>query len=193
MKLQTGKITGRHAVIVGVLLVALYFVFPSSPSANSTPKSDTVPNGSQSAEASPTAASPGAATGSNQPPQRPDMPVQELNLIVERLPAVSDEELQKMISASPFFTAAAVVSEPENAVTDVDVAMPAIPAPAPAGSAPIEQLAADANLNLLYSSSKGTKAAVINNEIVHPGATTKNGLTVDTIRIDGLDVSLSTK
>jgi hypothetical protein len=186
MKIQKGKISPKHVVLIGVLVVALYAVFPSS----EAPKTESAPADATSAAVAPAAAqnpeskaSVPAAAASPEPAKEVVRNYQSADLPLSPL---TDEQFGDLLAANPFFTPPSDLnggaeSDPDADLDGTAAAERIVP--------PIEQLAGAATVSLLYSSSRGTKAAVVDGEIVRPGQATTSGLRIEAIDSSGVNAS----
>ncbi len=193
MKIQAGKLTPRHGVLIGVLIVTLYFVFPDDSKSNGSVStgeqasqngSDSPPDSSRPATKSSETAKATASIGSAEAISL------SLQQTTEPLIALTEAQLQEVIAANPFFTSAffALESPDDDAqatTAEIDSSGELRPEAIPL----VEQLASAATVSLLYSSSRGSSVAVVNGQVIRPGESTTSGLRVESIDPRGIDVS----
>ncbi len=187
MKLKTGKLTPSHAVAICGLAGLFYLVMPGGRTADKSTTDVEQASDSQPASAAPEPVAPAETIDQSQPVQKPA--ATELISAVKPLPDVGEAELMAIISANPFYVAAEVIP------VELPPEIPQMPevsivAPVPAGPSRMEEIVGSSKLNLIYSSSRGTRAAILNDEVVRSGGKTNSGLTVMSIRSDGIEVSL---
>ncbi len=188
MKIQKGKLSTSNAVVIGVLVVLLYLVMPTNSRKNSS-RTSTAESPEIAAPQSPTTAPEPA------PANRPE----ELAAISGTMTAVSNDasqesirrpvpevdehQLQVLVTENPFRTSAAMnaldsKSEDASASMTENTESSSIP------SAPVEQQ--PANISLIYTSSRGTKAAILNDQIVYPGSMTSGNTRVLSVHPKGI-------
>jgi hypothetical protein len=190
MKIQKGNLSTSNAVVIGVLIVVLYFVIPTE-SQKKRQNSGSVPEttaqmsekpGQVPADATPQQQSSGATSDTSQAVLT-DKPA-EMNLrIIEE---IDDDLLAVLLSRNPFWTTAiakdagAVPEETQATTTEVlDVLQDTLEA---------REHVSSAEISLIYSSSTGRKAAIVNDEIVYPGSRIAGDYLVETVRADGLEL-----
>jgi len=186
VKIQKGKLSNSNVVVIGVLVVLLYLVMPTDsgnkPSRMNTTESIEVtalqspPSVSEPTPAAPPE-DPAAMTGaSKEAPQQ---------LTMRPILEIDEHRLQVLLSENPFRTSA-VVNAPDSRSPDVSESMAGIAESSASTSAPAEQQ--PARISLIYSSSRGTKAAILNDQIVYPGSRTLDNVRVLSVHPRGIEV-----
>ncbi|MFO0975256.1 MAG: hypothetical protein U0996_02600 [Planctomycetaceae bacterium] len=204
IKFQLGGVSGKQAGAVVVLLGMLWAVFPSSksePSKNEATASDVAGENSDSANvqqaASSDAGGPSSAVASDASAgsggaaslalEKSGTAMPTAVLIGKPYEMLDKADVDALASISPFSTTAVDVAiRKKDTVADAATEE----APEEKRRRMLQGKAAGANVSLVYSSSRGTRAAVINREILKPGMTTSDGLEIHSVEIDGVGVRL---
>jgi hypothetical protein len=203
IKFQIGRVNPKQAVAVLMLTVTLWAVFPSKDPAKDSKKQQTsaeaTQNGGETAEgvltgsgeaaaASSVVNSPGeAASTSGESPMRAGLPMTQPGRPYEPL---NDADIRELAAINPFMTTAVEIAE--QAREGRSVAKNEEP-PEQIHRRILQGKAAGASVSLVYSSSRGTSATVINREILKPGMTTSDGLEVHEVGDSGVRVRLSSE
>ena len=193
MKIQKGKLSTSNAVVIGVLLVLLYLVMPT----NSRKKSSAI-SAAESAEiatpqAPPTVIEPvpvthpeestsisgKIATASNDASQES---------LIRPVPEINEHQLQVLVTENPFLTRAAM-NALDSKSQDASASITENTESSSTASAPVEQQ--PARISLIYTSSRGTEAAILNDEIVYPGSRTSGNARVLSVHPDGIALQSS--
>lgn len=202
IKFQLGSVSGKQAAACVTLAGLLYLVFPASKPApakvpdapagsvaeNDEPKPDAQPVNTEQANS---ALTPGIESStSNAIPvrlenQRASIPASML--VGKPYEHLEASDVDVLAAISPFRTPAIDVAIQRNAST---VNEATTEPPEERQRRILQGMAAGANVSLVYSSSRGTRATVINREILKPGMTTASGLEVQTIHDEGVRVRL---
>lgn len=188
MKIQKGKLSTSNAVVIGVLVVLLYLVMPTNSRKKSsatitaesaeiaTPQSPTtviepapVTRMEESASISGTI----AAAGNDASQESLIRPVPEIN----------EQQLQVLVTENPFLTSAAM-NALDSKSQDASASMTENTESSATASAPIEQQ--PARISLIYTSSRGTEAAILNDQIVYPGSMTSGNARVLSVHPEGI-------
>lgn len=202
IKFQLGSVSGKQAAAVTGLVCLLWMVFPGSKSEptkdraassgssveTGEPSTNPEPVTAEQANAS-TVSNSTSGTGDALPVRLEDQrtPIPASRHIGKPYEPLAESDVEYLASASPFKTAAIDAallkkSTGENETT----AEP----PADRHRRILQGKAAGANVSLVYSSSHGTRATVINREILKPGMTTSSGLEVHGVHDEGVRVRL---
>ena len=192
MKIKTGRFTKKHAVLIGVLLIALYAVFPASsaPSGSQSDGNSASHDSMNAPEAAHSAPQPANAPDAGSAVDSAETVSQRLQPLADRLAALTDGQLQELISTNPFFTVVSAAdastdsSNPATGTTESETSVISETAVRPL----VEDLAGAATVSLLYSSSRGTSATIVDGQVLRPGEATISGLRVKAIDDRGIDV-----
>lgn len=188
MKIQKGKLSTSNVVVIGVLLVLLYLVMPTdsrkkSSAANTTESAEVAAQQSPPSVIEPTPATrlenPAASSsavaeaGNDAPHQLAMRPILEID----------EHRLQVLMTENPFRTSA-VLDASDSRSRDASDSPPEITESASSPSAPVELQ--PARISLIYTSSRGTEAAILNDQIVYPGSRTMDNARVLSVHPGGI-------
>ena len=195
MKIQKGKLSTSNAVVIGVLVIVLYFVLPTSSKKEkrntaSTPPAETTLVQPEAEPAPPDTMVQNEISGStagSAPTADSDTP-SEVNL--RAIEEIDEERLAALSESNPFWTTAIAKNArtlPEEAqaptVEATDDLQETLKANEPLKTAKV---------SLIYSSSTGCTAAILNNEIVYPGSQISEKYFVETVQPHGLGLRTGT-
>ncbi|MFO0999007.1 MAG: hypothetical protein U0936_01605 [Planctomycetaceae bacterium] len=193
MKIQKGNLSASNAAVIGVLVVVLLLVMP----ARSVKKSSTETNSSSSGSAdtqqdslaSPSIAPAADGAEPGNPEVRSTADSSSLSgalLPLRPLAEICDEDLKLLSEQNPFFTKAIIAQTQKSRVNDAVVTT----TPEVMISPPLlETLANSSKISLVYESTTGNRAAVLNDKVVYPGMVVDGDLTVQSISRQGLQLS----
>lgn len=192
IKFQIGRVNPKQAVAVLALAGTLWAVFPSNGPQKDSKKQQTsteaAQNGSEPAAVDAGGNSESAmAPTSGESPLRASLPMTQPGRPYEPM---NDADIRELVAINPFMTTAVELSgRGSEGRADSKNAEP----PEETRRRILQGKAADASVSLVYSSSRGTSAAVINREILKPGMTTSDGLEVHEVGDQGVRVRLSSE
>lgn len=196
MTFQKGKLNTSNALVIGVLVAVLYFVMPrGSEKTSATTTDEPVAEANPVASVSTSApersnALPNKETKSSNPGDSTNgVSPEAANSRVQPLTEIDQEKLLEIVGKSPFCTTAAQ-SRSGNS-TETEPPETAAVEPAPDQNARATALLRNSTVRLLYSSSTGRQAAVLNDEIVYRGSSVSDRLTVESIHTDGVRIRSS--
>lgn len=186
MKIQKGNLSTSNAVVIGVLVVVLYFVIPTGSQKN---RQISGPAPEQSTQMPGESEAPAEATVQQKPrgstsdlskailtDKSPEIPLRAIEEIDEDLLAV-------LSNRNPFRTtviakvAGPVPEDTQAATASRDILQDTLEA---------QKHVRSAKISLIYSSSTGQRAAIVNDEIVYPGSRISGHYLVETVQPDGL-------
>ena len=195
MKIQKGKLSTSNAVVIGVLVIVLYFVLPSGSQKErlntaSTPPAETTQPQPQSKPAQPDTTvqnnSSGTTSGTSSAVVT-DTP-SEVNL--RAIEEIDEEQLASLSDGNPFWTTAIAKDArtlPEEAQATTIEATDALQ-----DTLRAHQQLKTSRISLIYSSSTGRKAAILNDEVVYPGSRISGEYLVETVHPHGLGLRTGT-
>ena len=185
MKMTKSKLTPTHAAAIAGLGAVLYFVFPSGP--KTEPVADAPASSPDAAATSSTVTQPSSTATATKAESLPvaAAPKDEELLAVNRpLPTVGEDLLASIVADDLFASLAAIddvkVEDGERVVATEVPAEPVVP--------PLVTRAAGSKISVLYSSSRGSKFAVVDGAVVKPGDVTESGLQIEGISNHGVEV-----
>ncbi len=189
MKIQKGKVSTFNAAVIGVLLVVFYLVMPGGSVKNPTSQADpsatdSTANTLPAAKTTTNAVSGTAATE--------NITATDINPVNNELPAIkaivdiSDEDLTLLKEQNPFFTKVIIAG-----TEDSHEAGNVLAETAPASVTPdlAEELVSISKVSLIYESTTGQRAAVLNSKVVYPGTVIEGDITVESISQKGVQLS----
>ena len=194
MKIQKGKLSTSNVVVIGILVIVLYFVIPTGSqkkeqNSGSAPEQTTqTPEKSEAAPADATVKQESSGSTSGESPALlPDKPAEAKLRTIEEI----DEDLLVVLSGrNPFWTTAiakdtlTLSEETQAKATEVrDNLQDTLEA---------QEQVRSARVSLIYSSSTGRKAAIVNDEVVYPGSRISGHYLVETVHANGLGVRTET-
>lgn len=191
MKIQKGKLSTSNAVVIGVLIVVLYLVMPAG-SQKKQPKSESVstqeptqslPQTKAAQEDSTQQNSNIGTTSESGPVSIADSP-SKVNL--RAIEEIDDDVLTALSGRNPFLTAV-IAKDARVSPDETQAAVPEVRDSLQDRFAAHEQLKSS-KISLIYSSSTGKKAAVLNDEIVYPGSHVAENFRVVTVGPNGLEL-----
>lgn len=190
MKIQKGKLSTSNVVVIGVLVVLLYLVMPTdsrkkSSGGNTTESVEVAGPQSQPTEIESAAAIHSdelTAISGNISATSKDAAKE---LAIRPLPEIDEPRLQILVSENPFCTSA-VMNAPESRSAEASESSTEITESSSSISAPVEQQ--PARISLIYTSSRGTKAAILNDQIVYPGSRTVDNARVVSVHPQGIAI-----
>jgi hypothetical protein len=190
VKIQKGKLSTSNVVVIGVLVVLLYLVMPADSSNKSSGRNTTESAEVAGPQSPPTVIEPAPATRSEELTAiSGNMSATSKDaaqvLAIRPLLEIDEHRLQVLMSENPFCTSA-VVNAPESRSADASESTTEITESSSSTSAPVEQQ--PARISLIYTSSRGTKAAILNDQIVYPGSRTADNARVVSVHPQGIEV-----
>lgn len=188
MKIQKGKLSTSNVVVIGVLLVLLYLVMPTdsrkkSSGANTTEGAEVAAQQSPASVIEPTPATRPenpAASSSTVAEASIDTPQQ---LAMRPILEIDEHRLQVLMTENPFRTSA-VLDASDSRSRDASESTTEIAESASSPSAPVELQ--PTKISLIYTSSRGTEAAILNDQIVYPGSRTMDNARVLSVHPGGV-------
>lgn len=203
IKFQIGRVNPKQAVAVLVLAGTLWAVFPSSSPEKDSKRSQTSPetvqNGGEQAmvdsamDEESTAAANGVNSAgettlmSGESPMRTGLPKTQPGRPYEPL---DEADIRELVAINPFMTTAVEMAGHESVTQSGSKnAEP----PEEIQRRVLQRKAESASVSLVYFSSRGTSATVINREILKPGMTTSDGLELHEVGDKGVRVRLSSE
>jgi hypothetical protein len=194
MKIQKGKLSTSNAVVIGILVVVLYFVMPTGSqkkrqNSGSAPEQTTqTPAKSEAVPANATVQQKSGGSASDETPALlTDKPAEVKLRTIEE---IDEEQLEVLSGRNPFWTTAIardarnLPDEAQSRVTEVrDNLQDTLEA---------QEQVRSARISLIYSSSTGRKAAIVNNEVVYPGSRISGRYLVETVNPNGLGLRAGT-
>lgn len=192
MKIQKGKVSTSNGVMIAVLVIVFYLVMPggsdkkTTSSADQTPEASTSANPSNSSPASDTNSSLKAGEATAQGLLTDTKPVPTAPPTLRALPGINADDLEALKGQNPFFTTI-IVAEKETShvaeqVSSETAAVSIAPIP------PTDAIIAS-KISLIYESTTGQQAAVLNRKIVYPGTLINDDNMVQSISRHGIQLS----
>lgn len=188
MKIQKGKLSTSNAVVIGFLVVLLYLVMPT----NSRKKSSAISTAESAEIAAPqsptTVIEPAPVTRMEESASISGTIAAAGNdasqeSIIRPVPEINEQQLQVLVTENPFLTSAAM-NALDSKSQDASASMTENTESSSTASAPVEQQ--PARISLIYTSSRGTEAAILNDQIVYPGSMTSGNARVLSVHPEGI-------
>ena len=189
MKIQMGKLSTSNAVVIGVLVAVLYFVIPTGSQkkrqiSELAPEQTTQASGKSEAPTDTTVQQ--KTTGSTSDTRRAILSDKLAEINLRAIEEIDENLLAVLSGRDPFRTTAitkdagTVPEETQAADTEVrDILRDTLEA---------QKHVRSAKISLIYSSSTGKKAAIVNDEIVYPGSRISGHYLVETVQPNGLEL-----
>ena len=188
MKIQKGKLSTSNAVVIGFLVVLLYLVMPT----NSRKKSSAISTAESAEIAAPqtptTVIEPAPVTRMEESASISGTIAAAGNdasqeSLIRPVPEINEQQLQVLVTENPFLTSAAM-NALDSKSQDASASMTENTESSSTASAPVEQQ--PARISLIYTSSRGTEAAILNDQIVYPGSMTSGNARVLSVHPEGI-------
>lgn len=188
MKIQKGKLSTSNAVVIGVLVVLLYLVMPT----NSRKKSSAISTAESAEIAAPqsptTVIEPAPVTRMEESASISGTIAAAGNdasqeSLIRPVPEINEQQLQVLVTENPFLTSAAM-NALDSKSQDASASMTENTESSSTASAPVEQQ--PARISLIYTSSRGTEAAILNDQIVYRGSMTSGNARVLSVHPEGI-------
>lgn len=195
MKIQKGKLSTSNAVVIGVLVIVLYFVIPTS--SQKKRQNSELASAEESTQSQPKAdlaledATAQNKTGGSTSDTNLAVITETPSEVKLRTIGEIDEGLLAALSShNPFWTtviaknARSLPEETQPTTAEVGTAQQEAPA--------AQEQVGSSGISLIYSSSTGQRAAVLNDEIVYPGSRISGKYRVVTVHPNGLGLRKET-
>jgi hypothetical protein len=190
MKIQKGKLSTSNAVVIGVLVVVLYLVIPTvsqkkrQNSGSAPEQTIQTPEKSDAAPADATVKQESSGSSSGESPALlPDKPAEVKLRTIEEI----NEDLLVVLSGrNPFWTTA--IAKDTLNLTEETQAKAMEVRDNLRDTLEAQEQVRSARVSLIYSSSTGRKAAIVNDEVVYPGSRISGPYLVETVHANGLGV-----
>ena len=188
MKIQKGKLSTSNAVVIGFLVVLLYLVMPT----NSRKKSSAISTAESAEIAAPqsptTVIEPAPVTRMEESASISGTIAAAGNdasqeSIIRPVPEIHEHHLQVLVTENPFLTSAAM-NALDSKSQDASASMTENTESSSTVSAPVEQQ--PVRISLIYTSSRGTEAAILNDQIVYRGSMTSGNARVLSVHPEGI-------
>jgi hypothetical protein len=195
MKIQKGKLSTSNAVVIGVLVIVLYFVLPSGSQKErqntaSTPPAETTQPQPQAELAQPDATVQNNTSGTTSDTSIAVVIDTPSEVSLRAVEEINEERLASLSESNPFWTTAIAKDTrtlPEEAQATTIEATDALQ-----DTLRARQQMKTSRISLIYSSSTGRKAAILNDEVVYPGSRISGEYLVETVHPHGLGLRTGT-